>query len=98
MIALWLDIVIDKGAAHRVIGTAVYVAAVGALAVGLLVQLECGIGANILDILIALGLAKAARIVGIGATRRRVGGITAHSQILLIAILFVLQIGQGGRL
>lgn len=63
MITLRLDIVIDKGTAHGMIGTAVDIATVRALAVGLLVQLKGGIGTDILNVLIALGLAKAARIV-----------------------------------
>lgn len=97
MITLWLDIVIDKGTAHGMIGTAVDIATVRALAIGLFVQLKGGIGTDILNVLIALGLAKAARIVGVGATWSRAGGIAAHGKILLIAILFVLQISKRGR-
>lgn len=97
MITLRLDIVIDKGTAHGMIRTAVDIATVRALAVCLLVQLKGGIGTDILNVLIALGLAKAARIVGVGATGSRAGGIAAHGKILLIAILFVLQISKRGR-
>lgn len=97
MITLRLDIVIDKGTAHGMIWSAVDIAAVRALAVGLLVQLEGGIGTDILDILITLGLAKTARIVGVGATWSRARGIAAHGKILLIAILFVLQISERRR-
>lgn len=94
MIALRLDIVVDEGSAHRVIGPTVHIATVGALAVGLLVQLEGGIGTDVLDVLVALRLAKAPRVIGVGATRSRGARVAAHGQVLLVAVLLVLQIGQ----
>lgn len=98
MIAFRLDIVVDKRTAHRVVGTTVHVATIGAFAVGLLVQLERGIRTDVLDIFVALRLAEAPGVVRVGPPGSGAARITANGQILLIPILFILQISQRWRL
>jgi len=76
-----------------VVGTTVHIAAVGALAIGLLVQLKGGIGADVLDVLVALCLAKTPGVIGVGSPWSGGSRITSHGQVLLIPILFVLKVG-----
>lgn len=46
-----LDVMVDKRSAYRMVGPAVHIAAVAALTVGWLVQLESGVRADILHVL-----------------------------------------------
>lgn len=78
VVAFRLDIVVDKGSAHRVVGPTVDIAAVGALAISLFVQLKGCIRADVLDVLVSLRLAKAAGIIGVGSPWSRGARIASH--------------------
>jgi hypothetical protein len=111
MVPVLFGVVIHERAAHRVIRPTVHVAAVGAFAVGLLVQLECGVRTNVFDVFCGIGKNKsfsyplmlekliltisfgfeAARIVGVAVA---VAVLHANGQILLFAVLLVLDVGD----